>query len=490
MTPRRRRQPAPKPASGRTAPADTTAAPADAPAPASSTSTSNVVPVPVHDAHPRVAMLAERLRIVPTGSVVPSPMNPRRTIDEGTLAELSASIRQDGILQPLLVRPAAPDLVVSGGPDGGEYFELIAGERRWRAACDAGLDEVPVIVREMTSIAVRRAMLVENVQRDSLTPLEEAAGYQSLLDADPTATADSVAGLVGRSRSWIYGRLQLRKLITDAAEQLAAGRITAAHGVELARLRPTDQARALGEAGRASVSGLQRWIGLRIRLPVPDGVVPIADTWEVRREDRGRDVLAPEAYHVLGGETAAAAASDPPGTPECGNAVDALVVLGERRGRRVRICPRGSRCEQHWGEYYRARRQQAARDKKYAAEMQRHERDQARRTAERERWDREIMPAIAAAVAARTWDVDDMIRVVLGELRHDHRGDNPPPGMEPLLECVWLTIVGDYWERGRVIAAARVLGLDIGDDGVLAAAAELAEAPGSRTQSSGTAQQA
>ena len=241
--------------------------------------------------------------------------------------------------------------------------------------------------------------------------------------------------------------------------------------------RPNDQARALGEAGRASVSELQRWIGLRIRLPTPDGVVPIADTWEVRREDRGRDVLAPEAYHVLGGETTAAAAADPPDTPECGNAVDALVVLGERRGRRLRICPRRSRCKTHWGNFLSRRRLQKERNKKYAAEQKSYLLQQDRQNAARDKWNEQIMPAIAAAVAGGTWEVDDMLRVVLEDLRLRCGELDPPAGMEPLHECTWRTILNmSYWERARVVAAARVLGLDLGDDGVLA------EAPGSRTQ--------
>ena len=176
------------------------------------------------------------LRQLPINFVGRSKLNPRTTFDAAEIAELAASIRQDGILQPLLVRPTPATAGLEG-----ERYEIIAGERRWRAAGQAGLMEVPAIVRSMSDLEVMRAMVVENVQRASLSPLEECAGYRALLDADPDATPDRIAEMVGRSRSWIYQRLQLGKLEPEPLEALRKGRITAGHAVEIARLGAADQ---------------------------------------------------------------------------------------------------------------------------------------------------------------------------------------------------------------------------------------------------------
>lgn len=153
---------------------------------------------------------------VDVGRIRPSPEQPRTAFDEATLGELAESIRQHGILQPLIVTRAD------------DAYTLIAGERRWRAAQLAGLNTVPVLVREATSRQRMVLALVENLQREDLSPLEQAAAYRQLLD-DHGLGHEEVADLVGKSRSAVANTLRLLGLPVHAREALAAGRISEGH---------------------------------------------------------------------------------------------------------------------------------------------------------------------------------------------------------------------------------------------------------------------
>ena len=398
------------------------------------------------------------LRQIPIGFVARCPLNPRTTFPEQALAELAASIRQDGILQPLLLRPTKATAGLTG-----ERFEIVAGERRWRAAQQAGLTEVPAIVREMDDLRVMRAMIVENVQRNALTPLEECAGYKALLAADSTLTPESVAEMVGRSRSWVYSRLQMAKLTKPAAAALGGGEITAGHAVELARLRPGDQNRMLAAARNVSVSGLQAEIARTVMIPAPEGVVPVVDSWNTHRP-AGSGVLATDAYVVVGDSLDSDAHDGPQSSVEqCKHAVDALVVLGRRRGTRVRICPRRSRCETHWKEHVERLAQIRERDRRWKREAEENDR---RREAENKRlrqWHDVELPEIRRAVLSGTWDVEAMIRVVLDALRNAHRGQLPSglSGLEPLHAAAFLAVTGTSWNRDSVVARARALGVKL-----------------------------
>jgi ParB family chromosome partitioning protein len=146
----------------------------------------------------------------------PNPNQPRVHFDEESLVELSASIQAIGVLQPILVRP------VEGG------FELIAGERRWRAAQRAGLSRIPAVVRVTDDVASVEQALVENLHRQDLTPLEEAAAYQQLLE-DFGMTHEQVATKVGKSRSAITNALRLLSLPASIQQLLADGRLSAGH---------------------------------------------------------------------------------------------------------------------------------------------------------------------------------------------------------------------------------------------------------------------
>ena len=154
--------------------------------------------------------------------VEPNPDQPRKDFDDESLGELADSIREHGILQPLVVRPLDDD-----------GFQIVAGERRWRAARLAELKEVPAVVRELDDKQVAQFALVENLQREDLNPIDEAMGYQSLLDTYGM-TQQEVAEAVGKPRSSIANSLRLLSLCEEARNALAEGLISTGHGKLLA----------------------------------------------------------------------------------------------------------------------------------------------------------------------------------------------------------------------------------------------------------------
>lgn len=166
---------------------------------------------------PAVSLPASALRDVPTDTIEPNPHQPRVHFDEDSLSDLAKSIKAIGVLQPLLVRE------MSAG-----RYQLIAGERRWRAAQRAGLAEVPVVVREISEVDSVEQALVENLHRQDLTALEEASAYQQLVE-DFSLTHEQVAQRVGKSRAAISNSLRLLQLPASVQGYLADGRLSAGH---------------------------------------------------------------------------------------------------------------------------------------------------------------------------------------------------------------------------------------------------------------------
>ncbi len=164
---------------------------------------------------------ATGLKDIPVNAIDPNPNQPRVHFDEASLAELTASISAIGVLQPILVRP-----------EGNDRYQLIAGERRWRAASRAGLQMIPAIVRVTDDVSSVEQALVENLHRQDLTPLEEAAAYQQLLE-DFNMTHEQVASKVGKSRSAITNALRLLGLPPSIQSLLADGRLSAGHAKAL-----------------------------------------------------------------------------------------------------------------------------------------------------------------------------------------------------------------------------------------------------------------
>lgn len=162
-----------------------------------------------------------RLEDIAVSAIEPNPLQPRLHFDEEALAELSESVREIGVLQPVLVRP-----MVDG------TFQLIAGERRWRAATRAGLAVIPAIIRDTDDLGSIERALIENLHRQDLTPLEEAAAYQQLIE-DFSLTHEQVATRVGKSRSAVTNTLRLMSLPPSIQALLADGRLSAGHAKAL-----------------------------------------------------------------------------------------------------------------------------------------------------------------------------------------------------------------------------------------------------------------
>ena len=180
--------------------------------------------------------------MVRLSEIEPNKGQPRKTFDENALAELADSIREHGIIQPLLVRKLS-----NGG------YQLVAGERRWRASRMIGLDEVPVVVKDLSDTEVMELGLIENLQREDLNPLEEAAGYKELM-ATYGLTQDQVAKRVGKSRSAIANSLRLLNLPEQVRPYLMNGELTMGHAKALLGL--SSEAAMVSAAKEAVAKGL------------------------------------------------------------------------------------------------------------------------------------------------------------------------------------------------------------------------------------------
>ena len=179
-------------------------------------------------------------RRLPVAFLRANPKNPRKAFDGGELDDLAASIREKGVVQPILVRPVA---------GAGDSYEIIAGERRWRAAQKAGLHDVPVVVQDVSDKEALEIAIIENVQRADLNPLEEALGYQQLVDGHGYTQAQ-LAEVIGKSRPHIANTLRLLKLPEGVREYLRTGQLSAGHARALVtHPDPESAAKRIVEAG-------------------------------------------------------------------------------------------------------------------------------------------------------------------------------------------------------------------------------------------------
>lgn len=181
------------------------------------------------------------MRDIPVADIRPNPNQPRQQFDEEALAELVHSLREVGLLQPIVVRPTA------------HGYEIVAGERRWRAAQEAGWATIPSVVRETADVDLLRDALLENLHRVQLNPLEEAAAYQQLL-SDFGVTHEELADRLGRSRPHLSNTLRLLKLPPTVARRVAAGVLSAGHARALLSLPSEEQMEVL--ANRIVAEGL------------------------------------------------------------------------------------------------------------------------------------------------------------------------------------------------------------------------------------------
>ena len=195
-------------------------------------------------------------RDMPLDWLVVSPTNPRKTFDEDAMQELAASIRENGVLQPLLVRPRTE-----------RTFEIVFGERRYRGAAMAEKETVPVCIREMTDAQVLEAQLVENLQRQDVHPLHEAQGFAALLRLEePKYSIELIAAKCGKGAAYIASRLRLTELEPAAVEAFTKDEIGLGHALLLAKLQPQQQEEALTACWQESYTGGTK--AKRILLPV------------------------------------------------------------------------------------------------------------------------------------------------------------------------------------------------------------------------------
>lgn len=352
--------------------------------------------------------LVAAYRLVALDQLIESGHNPRKHFDQQKLTELAASIREHGILEPLVTR----EVESLRAP---QQFEIIAGARRYRAAKVAGLETVPIIVREYSDEAVLEMMLIENLQRDDLDPLEQAAGFKALIDSNPEKhTPSTIATRVGMSEAWVWDRLKLNDLILPAKELLGAGKMAIGHAILIARQKPGNQERIINpdrgglfvplehglefdgdgdpqekpgkydDVKAVSVRELEAWIARHIRFDVEHAAkaVPLQFEQTAQRVQaaaaepgRGKKVIAITFDHMPADD-----AKDPSertygvrswrradGTkksqktdtypsrlvdsPTCEHSVLGVVAVGrEHYGETFQVCVARDKCRVHWGK--------------------------------------------------------------------------------------------------------------------------------------------
>lgn len=240
------------------------------------------------------------LLLVPVDQIGTNPRQPRRALNEAALAELTASVREHGVLQPLIVTRVEAE----GGPP----YRLIAGERRWQAARAAGLETVPVVVREATPSQTLEWALVENLQRADLNPIEIAGAYKQLVDSFGL-TQEMVARAVGRSRPAVANALRLLGLPGPILDALAAGELSEGHARALlalpsdeARLRAWEQVRANDLTVRETEALVRDWLDHGEPTPAaPEATEPERSPHRVDPDTRA---LEEQLRHVLGTKVA------------------------------------------------------------------------------------------------------------------------------------------------------------------------------------------
>jgi ParB family transcriptional regulator, chromosome partitioning protein len=230
---------------------------------------------------------------LPVEVISPNAAQPRQVFDEDAMAELVHSIREIGLLQPVVVRPTGP------GPDGTKRYELVMGERRWRATRAAGLTTIPAIVRETEDTAMLRDALLENLHRSQLNALEEAAAYSQLLE-DFECTHDELASRIGRSRPQISNTIRLLRLSPAVQRRVAAGVLSAGHARSLLAVEDPEQQDRLAQrvvAEGISVRGLEEIVAVGVdggpsgrttarARPTAPGLAELSDRLSDRFETR------------------------------------------------------------------------------------------------------------------------------------------------------------------------------------------------------------
>ncbi len=235
--------------------------------------------------------------MTPIEHVRANPNNPRRVFLDTELQELAKSIEEHGIVQPILVRSIAVDGSARnlarnlGGDLGGAKYEIIAGERRWRAAQKAGLHEIPILIREVEDRQALEIAIIENVQRADLNPLEEASGYRQLMN-EYDYSQNELAKVIGKSRSHVANTLRLLKLPEEVCDMVASGHLSAGHARTLITSDdPISLAKRIINDG---LSVRQAEALANIRSNVPDGLETKSVAPDKSASQKNADILALE----------------------------------------------------------------------------------------------------------------------------------------------------------------------------------------------------
>lgn len=353
-----------------------------------------------------------QLALLPLKDIHESVSNPRTAFSAESLQELAASIGARGVLQPILVRSTA------------KGWEIIAGARRTRAAQLAGLSAIPARVVEMSDSEAREAQIVENLHREDVHALDEAEAYERLVASDPAYTVDTVAAKVGKSATYVYGRMTLLRLIPEVRDAFRKDVITAAHAHKLAAVPPEQQPEAFrrcffnllssgdGQPDRnnlAPMRHLDDWLRTRVALDVhhedTKRLLPDLADQVSEQEQAGASILALSTltHHTDTREPKPILARSwklADGRQKCSFARAGVIVLGEERGRLVQVCIEKKRCRKHWGRPATAA---VAQEKAAAqAEADRAARDRARIERERRLWHEHVQPALLTAIAEKS----------------------------------------------------------------------------------------
>lgn len=375
---------------------------------------------------------------IPLTDISPSKSNPRKHFDAKRLEELAESIKEKGVLQPVLVRP------------NGQGYELVAGERRYRAAKMAGLQELPAVIRQLDDTEVVECQTIENLQREDVHPLEEAAGYHQLMKLGKY-DASRIAAKVGRSVKYVYDRMKLLELTKEAQDLFWDGKIQAGHAILLARLSPSQQQAVLGDKRHdyadgglfqgecglyldeesdsfkvRSVRELEDHIKRHVRFDArnadgflfPDTVRQVQDATQAKTKiiEITHDYLASDEVRHAGeakvyGERAWRRADGKEKSKPCDRSVLGVIVSGPGQGEAFKVCVNKDRCLVHWGAEIKARQKRqkdlakggASADRvaqQQNSERERREREQAARREREERWSK-ATPAIFKGIAER-----------------------------------------------------------------------------------------
>lgn len=402
--------------------------------------------MPRKDASPAAGNGLTAVAMLPVTSIAPGGTNPRRHFDEGQLLELADSIRAHGVLQPVLVRAK------------GRGYELVCGERRWRASTLAGRTEIPAIVRELKDEEVLEIQLVENLARADLHPLEEAQGYEQL-HTRHGYSVETIAAKLGRSRKYVYDRIKLLALTEDAKKHFLAGRLTAGHAILLARLDEKAQEEALasrsvlrdeqllfspdGDAGpedeglvACSVRELEAWIDRHVRFDVEEvDQMVFPETAEAIEAATAEEATVLQITHEfalppsLKGSAKTLTsrswkrADGKRKSKTCEHAKPACIVIGYGRGEAFAVCTAKDKCKVHWASEQRERARRAKERGKAppgsdaAARAQADAKNEAaRRKAEEDRKRRaKAAPAIRAACLAAAGQASPELAVTIIE---------------------------------------------------------------------------